>query len=376
MKHSALRWVAVGIAAMGFVSAGCNNGPYGTGANYDPLLFPWNGEFGPGSAAGSTHAFVIDSNYMNVTDAWEGLDLNSDRVTVTLFDDEADGYNWPPIEVGVRSVFNLAPTRTSRQASIQPGVWFTVVLFDMPSFNDVDAGSSGAGPIYPLTARLQVTRADSPLMFWADVEITGENGKPNPMADPAIGGQELLMFDLVQRRMIRLRGKRGDPAVPGEAKFYASNGDIGGIEFDFRYDPNCLDDIEVFPNTEASNATALVGPVSGPVAGMETVHVVLVDPKGIQLVFLQEVPFNPSWVDETLAGTGPLLDLVGTKPTMSTCDITYPSQSDFVIENLVVTDVDGVELINEPAPTFDNVADVPDPNATFRVYGVNEFGTS
>lgn len=364
--------VGLVVAIVGLAGIGCNRGPDGAGLVTDAVAYPWEGELGPGTDLGSTVAMVIDSNYLTEVDAWESYTLDTSRVTIKITDPSpAAKPNWDAdVVVTPRSVFNIGPTRTSKRHAFQPGFWFTVVLFDLPGEDDLgwDPVDPGGDPEEAIALlQLRVDGVDYGYRQ-SRFRIMGNKGRPdplpNPLADETIGGQEDFQASLEQQRMIRLRGKRG------EGKFSESQEDIGGLEFDIQYDTNCLDIVHAYPSSDASNATAIVGPPDYPEANPRKVHVIMVDPKGIDLAFLHWTVY-PGTVDQTLAGQGPMLDLAGygTAGGVDGCDIADPAN--FEISNLLVTDIHGAELIREPDVVLVDTTDSPDSDAIFRMYAVD-----
>jgi hypothetical protein len=351
---------------MGSVAFGCNKGPDDGGLIVNPVVFPWEGALGPGTTdPGSTAAMLIDSNYLNGVDGWEYLNLDTTRIAIEIADGEPNSApDWgtlaggDPVFVNLRSVFNLGPTPTSKRHVFQPGFWFTVALFDLPSAEDLNWST---GPGDPEMAILKVYVDGALTGIESRFRITGDNGKPNPLADESIGGQENFQASLEPQRMIRLRGKRGT------GKFNPSAEPIGSVEFDLEYSTDCLSGLHPYPSTEASNATAIVGPAVPTVGSLETVRVVMVDPKGFDLVF--NTPEYPGTVDVTLAGDGPMLDLA-VDDVPGECDLGDPLDIGLTISNVLVTDINGETLVGPGAGGVDT-ADNPDDNAVFRLYGVN-----
>lgn len=319
-------WALVALAG----ALGCNTGPDGQGV-YEPMVFPWEGRLGEGGP-GSTIAVLIDSNYAPY-DITENYDLHRDRVGVALVDaDPATAPNWdPPVEVTPRAVFNVGSPPGSIRSLGSPGTWVTVALFDLPPASSFSFLPSD----YPVATRLQVSVDGLPLRT-SDFQIIGESGTPNPLHEIFPAG---WVSGLEPQRMIRLRLKRGAELNPD-----AGHGSIGAVEFDFEYDPACVDAVRAYPDTDFVAATAMVGvAAAGETPGWDRVHVVLLDPKGVDLPYLNDSEDPPVIADETVAGQGPILSLaIDGDPA---CLLSDPGVR--AIRNLRVTDVDGVAILDD-----------------------------
>lgn len=366
--HRVNRYAGVAIALIAALTFGCNRGPDGGGSDTDPLVFPWEGRLGTPTTEnpegwGSTAAVLIDSPYLPILDAWEFLDLHKERVTIKIADAEpGPGHYWdPPVEAHLRSVFNLGPARTSKRAESWPGFWFTTALFDLPS-----EAALGSPSEYPFTVFVQVF-VDGVLVYEPRFEITGASGVPNPLADESIYGQGGFQESLEPQRMIRLRGKRFNPEKNSEDEkkwFYPGQDPIGAVEFDLEYITVCVSAIRPYPSTEAANATAIVGPPTPSGDHRETVHVVMVDPKGIELQFLDEShPFA-----QFLAGQGPMIDLAVDDVPVYHCNIGSPAA--FKISNLLVTNLDGQEIVRVDGVVKVDTDSAPNSDASLRLYAV------
>lgn len=343
--------VALSLAAW---LVGCTEGPDLVGGVNNPLVFPWAAQFGPPGdpehTLGDTVAIVIDSNYdPNIqSDFSEYYDRHRENVTIEI-SHPLNPNGWST-EVTLRGVFQLGPSDHSWQGAVNPGAWFTVAVFDLPAVDAIPAFMADP-PDYPLDTVLKV-RFDGYWRRTAEFEVTGQDGRPNPLSDETVHPQ--LLDRLAPRRMVRLRPIRQQGTGPGFPEPLAP---IAGIEFDVKYDPDCANPLvptpSVYPTAEAAHATAIVGPASDPDGGLVTAHVVVVDPKGFTLTFL-------NWLiggDLTLAGNGPLLDLqfapVTTPEGCLFSDPNDPSFTPLTLKNLLVYGMDGQTLLGPEAEATD-----------------------
>ena len=381
------RCFVVAIVLVGALVAGCNTGPDHLGHNdpasqdFDPLVFPWEGQLGDPAQAGgddfgSTAAILIDSNYIQIGDIraatgapLEYFNLHEGRVTIKIKDANDDNLNWDgSIEANLRSVVNLAADRTSVISLAWPGAWFTAAIFDLPSELSVINANSwipAGQDAYPAMALVEVyIDGNSTPLHTSRFRITGGLGIPNDLADPSIWGQATLQEDLESQRMIRLRGKRG---AQGQM-FYEGQPPIGALEFDLEYLTVCARNMRAYPSTDAANATAIIGPPTE-YFSRETVHVVMVDPKGIEIPFLQDLPPYIT-TDPTLAGQGPFIDLAFDEDPMWDCDSMIPDPSYWTISNLLVTDLSGDVILERSGEVPVDTTDAPDSNAVLRLYAM------
>lgn len=336
------------------LAMGCTEGPSGSGGS-QPLVFPWEGQLGNGSL-GSTVSIVLDSNYIPGLDQFEAHDLHEDRIDIILADPNS---GWADVNVPIRAVFSMqAPPNTWRH-NINPGATITVVVFDLPNKATV---SSGLTPPYDAQLNILVDGVPFGLINSADFRIVGHDGIPNPLLAATIPNTGISPTDkdnyLDPRPMLRLRAKRGFfPEVWPK---------IGGIEMTVGSRTVCMSNLTPFPASEASNATASSGPVFMRQGAYSYRKVVLVDPDGINLKYESGV-----FADTSLAGTGPFLDLVVTwNFTINPfCDLLEPSL--ILVSDLIVTDIDGNELLNEPNVVIDSAGAGADGNAHLRRYPVD-----
>ncbi len=350
------------------IAVGCNQGPNGQ-TEPAQLLFPWEGQLGD-TSTGTTVAIVLDSEYIPFFDSHEFHNLHTDRVRIWLSNVAPDV--WDSVEIIPRSVFSLAVPPSSKRHLTQPGASVTIALFDLPN-----ASAVPLAPQTPFVANVEVW-IDQVAVATPTPEflITGVSGTSNPIVADSIAALypefDEFLPSLEPQRMIRLRGKRG---LSGDDLFYIGQNAIAGIEFDFIYPSDCLNNLRAYARTEASNATVFVGaPVVDAMAGLETVKVILTDPKGFDLGFLLDFPtYNNA--DTTLAGTGPLLDLAFDDEMGSTCldPGVFPDEfpSEFAIENLFVTDVNGMPIIGPLTTVKIDSGAATDSLALFRIYPVD-----
>jgi hypothetical protein len=347
--------LALMVAATVGLASACTQGPDGN-TTLQPLVFPFEGQLGAsGSVTGTTVAIVVDSNYISAGDNAEVHDLHRDRIGVVMVHPTGA---FPNVPLTVRSVFALSPSKNSNRHNTEPGATATVVVVDLPL-----ASAVGNPTIFPITVKLRVE-----IDGVADVEprfvLTGKTGIRNPIVDASI----LAAFDARQalepRPTLRLRPKRrAGTFQPGQPA-------LGGMEFTLGYTTACIDAVEVFPVTEASDATAVVGPVFGTSGGYSLAKTVLVDPKGFNLTYLVDTP-PAETTDETLAGEGPLIDVaVDWKATNDpACSLNNPSL--ITISDLRVSDVDGDQVFAAPGVVQVDTVETPGSNAVFRAYPVD-----
>ena len=371
------------VALLGWLASGCTGGPDPSFSDSQPLVFPDVGFLGT-SGWGTTAAVVLDSNYLDIGygggcgppprpfaeegDNYELYDLHAGRIEIFLSHPFLTGGGcgggpglpegfFIDTPVNIRSVFSVGATSTSQLALQAPGAELTVVIFDLPSRAALSFPSS-----YPFTAILRV-EIDGLPYYAPRIIIRGEGGVPNPMVDAVtlnvFGGSPDA---LEPQPTLRLRGKRG------AGKFLQSQGVLGAIEFDFRYDASCIAAVRAFPATEAANGTAVVGPAASAGAGFEAVHVMMLAPEGFSLTFQND---EGDWnlIDETLAGHGPFLDLSLDYAPGASCSL--QDASVFGIQNLLVVDLNGTPVLSRSgAVPMDSVAE-PLPEAVLRFYPVD-----
>jgi hypothetical protein len=176
-------------------------------------------------------------------------------------------------------------------------------------------------------------------------------------------GSEQILED-APNPIVRIRPMRDpneDPIQPVVA--FRKDWEIGSVEFMFRYDDACIGSIlEAEPQTDAKRGSlVVVGPRidEGPESKQK---VILVAPTGITLTFV-----SVDYFDDTLAGQGPMLDLMVEKLDEA-CDVTASIQ----IRKLAVADLDGTVLLESPSivPVDKGTTPVPN-NPIFRIYVVD-----
>jgi hypothetical protein len=350
----------------------CTVGPDSSFTDLQPLVFPAEGQLGPGENEGSTIAIVIDSNRIDGFDIGEKYDLDLNKVQVGLRKGTVTGC------VGKRGVFSLQAPPSSYLHKTRPGAYFTFLIVDLPGSD----GSSGCGfdpglP-YPYTATLEVW-IDGALAFAPRVRITGENGAPSELLDPDLDPEwqdagpyaGIWMLDAQTQPLLRFRPKRAAGTFqPGQPA-------IGAMKFRYVTNDGCLTALRAYPASDAANATILVSPpYEWPPEGgnLDAYDVVLIDPKGIDLEYLQDLP-GLDTTDETLAGEGPILDLAPDfdpglnweDPEVWAACFQQGGHPDYNIEDLQVYDLDGNELFEVGSVQVDTT-EVPSQSAHLRVY--------
>jgi hypothetical protein len=339
---------AVGLVLMLTTSLGCNVGPDSGFTDLQPLVFPSEGRLGDGSF-GSTAAVIVDSNYMEGADDWEFHDLHKARVSI-LVSDPAPSPGWTDAPARVRQVFSMQTPPNSAISPTRPGAAMTVVVFDLP---DQAALNS---PVAPLTVLLKIL-IDGVLTYEPRFRVTGTGATPESFFDPSIFTGNINTW-LQPQPTVRLRGKRltgsFEPGMPS----------IAALDLYFLYDPACIATVRAYGATEATGATALVGPETNFFGETKYRHVSLFDPSGFDLAFLTD-----SGADQTLAGEGPLLDLAVDLQVGSGCTVSDPDV--YGIIGLRAADVDGNWIFNIPTQIEIDTADAPSATALLRAYEVD-----
>ena len=347
--------VFISIFFSGWLAVGCNLGPNGNATEYQPLLFPSEGQLGD-TGVGTTVAMIVDSNYIEGSDVLEIHDLHKARVQVLVSDPVGGG--WTDALANVRSVFPIQAPSNTLAGRTRPGLTATIVLFDLPSANALNNPS-----VFPLTVRLKLL-IDGQEDLSAEFNVLGTSGTGTALIDPLLSltlfGINSPLGQLAPQPMIRLRGKRG----PG--MFEASQAKIGGVEFLFTWDRSCITLVRPYPATEAAEATTLVGPYS-PIGGdLRSAKISLIHPAGFRPKYLTSASGTPT-ADETLAGTGPFLDLGFTLKGNSLCSLDSPDI--FSISDFRAYDISGNLLIDSASVEVDT-DEAPSSTALLRKYPV------
>ena len=334
---------------------GCTEGPSGTNGA-QPLLFPWEGQLGNGGE-GSTVSIVIDSNYIPDFDAYEIHDLHTDRVEVVLSDPLSV---WSDVTIPVRSVFPIQAANNSSRGRTHPGSTVTVAFFNLP-----DEATVASGLTPPYDAQLQVLIDGTPVSHLgpSDFQIVGHDGIPNPIVSLTIPNTGVTATTrdgkLSPLSTLRLRLKR--------AYFPAGGADIGGVEMTVRVRSACAFGFVPVAASEGVSGTVTAGPVFATDATHGSIRLVYVNPDGMDLSYE-----SGAFADTSLAGTGPFLDLTMNWALNALsnpdCDVMDPTL--LIVSDLVVTDVDGNEMLNEPNVVVDT-EDLPDVGAHMRRYPVD-----
>ncbi len=330
----ALRSILVSLTVLAAVVA-CQPDPGGSGY-VETAIFPNE------ASLGSTVAIAIDSNYIPLADSLEHYDLAPGRVQAWV----SDGLG-AELQATVRAVFPLSAAPSARTAPNKPGRWITLVLLDLPT----------TGLSVPSThARVRVFAELASGVTQVSIgtfRLVGTGGSPWLPPTP---GFLSLEKELESRSLLRLRAVRRNPQLggaPNPADAFLDSWQIGGFEFELDY-PSCLQTPNAYPNTEAVNGTALVGPltIAPPIAGVSRVRVVLLAPDGFKVPH----PYDPFGLTaQNIAGEGPLLDLAFDRvPGSSGCEAI--TASGFAIRKLFVTDKNGAKLIDRRSLDTDSSA--------------------
>ena len=347
--------VFISIFFSAWLAVGCNLGPNGNATEYQPLLFPSEGQLGD-TDVGTTVAMIVDSNYIEGSDVLEIHDLHKDRVRVVV--SAPVGGGWTDALANVRSVFPIQAPSNTLAGRTRPGLTATIVLFDLPSANALNNPS-----VFPLTVLLKLL-IDGQEDLSAEFNVLGTSGTRtaliHPVLDLTIFGLNSPLGQLAPQPMIRLRGKRG----PG--MFEASQPKLGGVEFLFTWDRTCITLVRPYPATEAAEATALVGPSSTIAGDLRSAKISLIHPAGFRPKYLTSASGTPT-ADETLAGTGPFLDLGFTLKGNSLCSLDSPDI--FSISDFRAYDISGNLLIDSASVELDT-EEAPSSSALLRKYPV------
>ena len=148
--------------------------------------------------------------------------------------------------------------------------------------------------------------------------------------------------------------------------FEASQARLGGVEFLFTWDRTCITSVRPYPATEAVEATALVGPYLAIAGDLRSAKITLFHPAGFRPQYLASASGTPT-ADETLAGTGPFLDLGFTLKGNSLCSLDSPDI--FSISDFRAYDVSGNLLIDSASVELDT-EEAPSSSALLRKYPV------
>jgi len=239
--------------------------------------------------------------------------LSKENVVIRLWDQGTDAtYDVAPRAVVVGT--SAAGTLTSEQDGATE---VSIAIFDLPS-----TLPPGFDPL-PSSVRLiplllpGMTSLISNVSWYPTLEILGNAaaGEGPTVFYPGPPAAELQLEALPS---LRLRARR--------PQFHHS-WTIGSVAFEVKLLNAAVSNPRAYARITASRALAYATPIAA-----DRIRVILVDPVGFKLV----VTSSPS-----VLGSGPFVDVV--------FDQSAPfSASDFEIENLVVTRLDGTILINDP----------------------------
>jgi hypothetical protein len=309
LMRSRLLLVLIAIASYAALLACEGTANYGNG---EPLILP------NVAMPGSTVGMAIDSNYLPDLVAGPGLEyhnLTADNVTLRITTGTTVHATVTP-----RAVFDVGPTHVpslydSYEDAIvpEPGASLTVVVFDIPDAEEMPNLTLPADVVVTLVVDGTPSSLVTNTLHLLDATATPIVFNDN--SDPA--GMEPLP-------MIRILGSSNT----GGFDPYGTDL-VGGIEFDVTYDSDLMENLSAVPVTAAVNGTALVGPEVAGQGTDVTVHVLVMDPNGMQEGHLTE---------------GPFVDLVFDK-------LDAFDESDVTLSNLKIVDRDGDPLFgSNPDP--------------------------
>lgn len=296
-----------GLAIVGIlvaVSVACRDQQFGPG----PLVFP------PEARLGSTVVLSVDTNQtpfqLSPLQEFEDYALSSENVTIQIVDDVG------PQILPVSAVVQGAALPSSPYSRVLPGGWFTVVAFSL-------VGLQFNPATLPKSVELKVLKDGSPIRFrspgnlqWFVKILPGTGSHTNFFPDPR---------ELEAPPMVRLRPRAGaanfDPVLEQA---------IGGLEFTFVFPTDKVANPAVFGMGEAFLATTAVGPQLPGTGTLASIRVVLMDPKGFELLLIDQ---------SGNLGDGPLVDVALDR--LGSFD-----GADFEIHDLRVVDVGGQVLID------------------------------
>jgi hypothetical protein len=293
------------------------------GTGFELLVFPGEAELGGSATA------VISSNYVPGPDgdAHEDYQLERSRVGIVIRNSGGSEFS-----ATVRAVFPLAASAASQLARTRPGVWATVVLFDLPTNPAV-----GTGPADVIVSIDGDQQLDDRAI--GSIRITGTAGHPTTVLWPPITDLELDSI------VARLRPVLDQDSVPGGGFPQEPGGTVvSGIEGDLVYFSPCLMDAEAYTGTEATDAGIYLGPENVLGGGGWTFfvyrHFILTSPQGFTLVH------PPSGAPAAL-GEGPLLDFTFDRPNQSIFDCNSFGGLPLWLWNVVAVRPNGMTIVDQ-----------------------------
>jgi hypothetical protein len=341
------------------VVGGCYNP--GTGAI--AVVFPIEGKAGDGANPGTTAFMFIDSNYIPFGDSEEWLDLDRSRVRIITRELEPP---WLDVPANLRALVNVEAGDMSSLGLLQPGVTGVVAIFDLPS-HEALAGPTSYPLDYPIDAQVWVeldgTIPQTLRPRVSPIKIVDKGGQPQQLMTASLwpGAEQIL--ENSPEPIVRIRPMRDqsvDPADPPTA--FREGWEIGSMEFWFRYEDDCIGSIlEAQAQTDAKRGSlVVVGPrIDEGSESKQRVH--FVSPTGLTLAFV-----SVDYFDDTLAGHGPILDLMVDRID-ETCDVSTSYQ----IRALIITDLDGAVLLESPLIVPVDYGNGTEEEPVFRVYLVD-----
>jgi len=318
MLHMTPRSTFVSLAVLLAGAFACQPGPNGVGV--EVAIFPGEGRLG------STAAILVDANYFTWNDLSEHYDIEPDRVQVVVNDGAS-----APVAATVRAVFPFSLARSSARSKTLVGEWATMVVFDLPT--------SG---LQPTDAATVMVTYDGAYLSHGTFRIVSGAGSP---WRPPVPGYTPLERTFETRSLLRLRAVRRNPqsgGTPPVPDGFLDAWEIGALEVEIQY-PVCLKPPNAYSNSEAVNATVVLGPGGPPDYPdfLRTVKVVLVDPQGFYL----KAVTDPYGASPDNAGQGPFLDIAFDRYQGGVV-CTHLGPNSFQIRKLYVTDKNGVMLID------------------------------
>ena len=310
--------VASAITVCWLFGTGCTQ----AGSGGEPVVWPGTARLG------DTVAMAINSNYIPAPlpgDVSERHDLSRDNVSLRIL--EGTGPSQTLLHTieddAIVAVFDGHAAPAAIRQQLEPGVFLTVVVFNLPSAFDVAPSSY---PATNLKVRLYVDGANQGVT--GKMTVLGTGGAPTDF----FSGSEPV--DLEPRPTLRLRTNNDDTWAAG----FEPDAEIGGLEFILEYPTDKVSSPEVFPATEASRSLAFLGPEVAP----GFVKVFVTDPRGFTLPYKIEVDG---------VGDGFLVEFAFTKLP----DEEFQPE-DFTIWDLKVTDRSGGLLTPVFASNTDTTA--------------------
>jgi len=337
MHASSLRVISVSLLLLA-LSVACQPGPGGVG--FEVAIFPGEGRLG------SSAAMMVDSNYFPWNDYLERYDVEPDRVLVVV---DPDGPG--PIgaaSASVRAVFPFQLAHSSVRSKTNKGEWGSMVLFDLPTTAPASWNPLGFPINQALISAYYDSVAPENYISGGTFRIVNTGGSPWRPPDP---GYTPLERTFETRSLLRLRAVHLDELTGLPSEGFQDGWEVGAIEVEVQY-PLCLKPPNAYSNSEAANATVILGP-GGPADYPDfqgTVKVVMVDPKG----FFVKKPADPYGVLPNVAGQGPILDVAFDRYANPGLVCNHLNADLFKVRKLYVTDKNGEMKIDRRSGNTDS----------------------